>query len=148
MCGKGLSEGDCGVFLQHLQYLGQVSAEFFDGFTLGVRTWDSWHMAHQQSRVWITFNLNGRYTKASALLLQELCNVGLGSLERLHAAIDIPGERDAGACSRYDRVGHSFPGELSYLISVQSAKSRLRVFHAGKATAIEDRGQGQGLQVH
>ncbi len=148
MFRKWSFEGDCGVFLQHLQYLGQVCAEFFDGFTLGVRTWDSWHMAHQQSRARIAFNLNGRYTKASALLLQELCNVGGGSLDRLHAAIDIPGERDAGACSRYDSVGHSVPGELSYLISVQSAKSRLRAFHAWKATAIEDRGQGQGLQVH
>lgn len=148
MFRKWSFEGDCGVFLQHLQYLGQVCAEFFDGFTLGVRTWDSWHMAHQQSRARIAFNLNGRYTKASALLLQELCNAWVRGLDRLHATIDHPGEGDTGACSRYDRVGHSFPGELSYLISVQSAKSRLRVFHAGKATAIEDRGQGQCLQVH
>lgn len=76
MFGKGLFDGDSGVFLQHLQYLCQVCAEFFDGFTLGVRTWDSWHMAHQQFRVWITFDLDGRDTKASALLPQELCNVG------------------------------------------------------------------------
>ena len=148
MFGKGLFDGDSGVFLQHLQYLCQVCAEFFDGFTLGVRTWDSWHMAHQQFRVWITFDLDGRDAKASALLLQELCNAWVRGLDRLHAAIDHPGEGDAGACSRYDRFGHSVPGELSYLISVQSAKSRLRAFHAWKATAIEDRGQGQGLQVH
>lgn len=101
------------MFLQHLQYLGQVRAEFFDGFTLSVRTWDSWHIAHQHSRVWITFDLDGRDTKASALLLQELCNVGIGSLDCLHVAIDIPGKRDASACIRCDRVGHSVPGELS-----------------------------------
>ena len=142
MFGKGLFEGDCGVFLQHLQYLCQVCAEFFDGFTLGVRTWDSWHMAHQQFRVWIAFDLNGQDTKASALLLQELCNAGIRGLDRLHAAIDQPGEGDAGACSRYDSVDHSVPGELSYLISVQSAKSRLRAFHAGKVTAFDCRGQG------
>ena len=109
MFGKGLFEGDCGVFLQPLQYLCQVCAEFFDGFTLGVRTWDSWHIAHQQSRVWITFDLDGRDTKASALLLQELCNAWVRGLDRLHAAIDHPGEGDVGACSRCDRVDHSFP---------------------------------------
>ncbi len=113
MFGKGLFDGDSGVFLQHLQYLCQVCAEFFDGFTLGVRTWDSWLMVHQQFRVWITFDLDGRDTKASALLLQELCNVGVGSLDRLRAAIDIPGEGDASACIRCDRVDHSFPCELS-----------------------------------
>ena len=64
------------MFLQHLQYLCQVCAEFLDGFTLGVRTWDSCHIAHQQSPVRIAFNLNGRYTKASALLLQELAMWG------------------------------------------------------------------------
>ena len=63
MFGKRSFEGDCGVFLQHLQYLCQVCVEFFDGFTLGVRTWNSWHIAHQQSRVWIAFDLNGRDTR-------------------------------------------------------------------------------------
>ena len=33
MFGKGLFDGDSGVFLQHLEYLCQVCAEFFDGFT-------------------------------------------------------------------------------------------------------------------
>lgn len=113
MFGKRSFEGDCGVFLQHLQDLGQVRAEFFDGFTLGVRTWNSRHIAYKQSRVWIAFDLDGRNTEASALLLQELCNAGVGSPDRLHAAIDIPGERDAGACRRYDSVGHGVPGELS-----------------------------------
>lgn len=46
-------------------------------------------------------------------LLQELCNAGIRGLDRLHAAIDQPGEGDAGACSRCDRVDHSFPCELS-----------------------------------
>lgn len=113
MFGKRSFEGDCGVFLQHLQDLGQVRAEFFDGFALGVRTWNSRHIAYQQSRVRIAFDLDGRNTEASALLLQELCNVGVGSLDRLHAAIDIPGEGDASACIRCDRVDHSFPCELS-----------------------------------